>query len=65
MTKIAVSCPYCGLEDSRTKGPKCQLCGMNVGNEYIMYIDANNKIVNFCSINCMDLFEESRDMEGE
>jgi ribosomal protein L24E len=52
-------CPYCGKENVEEKGPKCFFCGMVLGDNYLMFIDADNKVSNLCSTSCVDLLEES------
>lgn len=52
-------CPYCGEEKVEKKGPKCFFCGMVLGNNYLMYIDGENRVSSLCSTSCMDLLEDS------
>jgi hypothetical protein len=52
-------CPYCGKERQGTKGPKCLICNMELGDRYLMYIDPKNNVSNLCSTRCLELLEES------
>jgi len=65
MNERIESCVYCGLKKKASKRPKCHFCEMTVGDEYIMHMDPENRMVTLCSINCMDLFEESMVKEAD
>ncbi len=65
MSSDAPSCPYCGHEWKETQGRKCKLCGMGMGDHYIVYIDADGNRTYLCSVECMALAEEADEQGGE
>lgn len=65
MTEAREKCSYCGHRNAGNEGAKCHMCKMGLGDDYIVFIGTDAERVMLCSIECLDLFEESKDMEGE
>ena len=65
MTEAREPCSYCGHRDAESEGPKCSICEMSLGDSYIILRGTDTEKVKLCSIECLDIYEESKNTEGE